>query len=74
MFNYIIENNNRDVVVFDFNLVGVVVVIDYKWRYCFIYVKYLLKFFFFGICIDVMLYILVCEGVIRLINILNKDG
>lgn len=57
---YIIENDNGDVVVFDWK--NGVVVIDIKGRYCFIFKKDLcgydinLK----GICIDLMLYILVC--------------
>lgn len=74
MPNYITENNNRDVVVSDSNLAGAVVVTDYKGRHRFTYAKHPRKFFPVGICTDAMSHILVCEGVTRSINTLNKDG
>lgn len=42
---YIMENNNGDVVVVNFyifNVYGVVVVIDQRGNYCFIYIGYFL--------------------------------
>lgn len=77
MPNYITENNNRDAVVSDSNLAGAVVVTDYKdykGRHRFTYAKHPPKFFPLEICTDAMSHILLCDGVTRSINILNKDG
>lgn len=60
------ENNNRDIVVFGFY---VVMVIDYGGRYCFFYRGYLLGLVLelWGVCIDVLLCILVCDFGLKLI-------
>lgn len=59
-----------------FDWFGVVVVIDYQGRYCFFYIGYLLglNLGLLGICIDVMLYILVCCRIIEIIYVLDKNG
>lgn len=56
------ENYNGDVVVFDVGLYmfGVIVVVDYEGKYCFFY-QLELVFQLFGICINLMFYILVCD-------------
>lgn len=71
-FNFIIENNNRDIVVFD--LWSVVVVMEGGWGYWFIYIGYLVVFLLYGICIDVLLYILVCDYVSVIVYMFDKNG
>lgn len=68
-FCYIIENENGDVVVFDFIFFGVVVVIDCNGKYCFFYIGYLfgLELMFWGISIDVLLYIFLCDKKINIV-------
>lgn len=68
-FFCIIENINGDIVVFDFDWFGVVFVIDSRGKYCFIYMGYFfgLSFELWGICMDVLFYILVCDGSICMI-------
>lgn len=73
-FCFIIENNNGDIVVFDFG--SVVVVIDYEGKDCFFYIGFLLRFWleFRGICIDLLLNIFVCDNVFELVYVIDKDG
>lgn len=69
-FEYIMENNNGDVIIFYFFVFnGVVMVIDCGGKYCFNYIGYLLRLelYLLGICIDVFLYILVCDGKIKIV-------
>lgn len=65
---------NVDNVVFVFY--GVIVVMDFWGRCCFFYIGWFwgLKIWLGGICVDVMLYIFVCDGVIELVYIIDKDG
>lgn len=74
MFCFFIENNNGDVVVFDCGFFGVVVVIDCDGRYRFFYIGFLLKLWLCGICIDVLLYILVCDSFIYSVVMISEDG
>lgn len=69
---YIIENNNGDVVVLDWKN-GVVVMESEGW-YCLIFSEDLYGYVISlkGVCIDLMLYILVC--VFYKVMILDKDG
>lgn len=69
---YIIENVNGDVIVFDWK--NGVVVIDNEGKYCFIFSEdlYGLVISLKGICIDLLLYILVC--VIYKVMMLDMDG
>lgn len=69
-----IENNNGDIVVFD--LLNGVVVINFCGWYCFFFSMYLKGSVirFCGICIDELLYIFVCDGVINIVYMIDKDG
>lgn len=71
--NYIIENNNEDVVVSDFSAV---VVTDRGGRLRFVYTGYpsdsQLKPH--GICTDALSHILVCDETSRTIQMINEDG
>lgn len=60
------ENNNGDVVVFD---VMLIVGIDCGGKFCFCYIGCLLGLglYILGLCIDVFLYILVCDGNIYMV-------
>lgn len=76
-FIYIVENNNRDVVVLDYILFfGVVVVSDYEGIYWFFYIGYLLKLGFelCVICIDGLLNILVCDNLFKKVYMINING
>lgn len=69
---YIIEIVNGDVIVFDWK--NGVVVIDSEGRYCFIFSEDLYGYIISlkGICIDLLLYILVC--VFYKVMVLDMDG
>lgn len=55
-FKYIIVNNNGDVIVLDYGC-SVVVVVNVKRKFCFIYIGYFfgLGLILYGICINEML-------------------
>lgn len=66
-FYYIIENKNEDIVVFDF-FKCVVIVIDMRGRYWFLYIGFLLNVLnLMGICIDVLLYIFVWDYISKIV-------
>lgn len=71
--NYITENNNGDVVVSDFSAV---VVTMHRGRYRFSYTGHPSgsKLRPWGICTDALSHILVCNGVTKSIQMINKDG
>lgn len=77
-FGYIIENINGDVIVFDYKMLGLgfVVVISCEGIYCFFYEGYLLGLglMLWIICVDVLLYILVCDENIYIVYLIDRDG
>lgn len=59
--------------MFDYcNVIGFIVVIECGGRYCVFYIGYKFVIYLFGICIDMLLNIFVCECVI--VYLLDKDG
>lgn len=70
----IIENSNRDIVVVVVFMV--VIVKDYIGKYCFFYSGNCkgLEFWFIGLCVDVLVYILVLDVKSKVVYMIDKNG
>lgn len=74
LFYFIIENRNGDILVFC--LLYVLVVMDCNGEFCFFYRgnNLKLRIWVYGLCIDVYLYIFVCDLMNNLVYVIDKDG